>query len=391
VAIHIGQGKVDRRALPDPETHIYAQGPVSEAPRTEIEIELCAIWAQMLNLPAVGIDDDFFVLGGHSLLAAKMFAALDEKFGRTYPLSLLLSSPTIRQLAEHFDRPQETRRKLTSLIPLRSRGNRPSIFAVPGVFGNILGYVDLARELGDDQPFYALQSVGLDGLQPPLDSIEAIAALYINEIQSVQGYGPYAIIGACFGATVAYEITRQLLAAGNEVAYLGLIDPSNREYRGVNAMRSRHFGFWKKTCAVVDLISSRIKLYSNELRNRAGRERIDYAMRKMISIGVTLTDGNKSKRLARELHQLEVARANRRAFRRYRPQSLSGALTTFEVFESNHPRNRRSDKVPWQSLWSGEVNTHHFLAKDSGDLVRTNVVELSRIITERLNAVRPLG
>ena len=108
-------------------------------------------------------------------MAAKMFAMLDEKFARTYPLSLLLSSPTIRQLAEHYDRPVETLRKLTSLVPLRSRGSLPPVFAVPGVFGNVLGYVELARELGEDQPFYALQAVGLDGLQSPFATIEANA------------------------------------------------------------------------------------------------------------------------------------------------------------------------------------------------------------------------
>ncbi len=362
-----------------------------QAPQTEVEKILCSVWEKLFGLSAIGIDDDFFSLGGHSLLGAQMFTMLDEKFGRTYPLSLLLTSPTIRQLAEHFGRPQETRRTLTSLVPLRSRGNRLSIFAVPGVFGNVLGFAALAGELGEDQPFYALQSVGLDGLQPPLESIEAMAALCIREIRSVQSQGSYVIIGACFGATVAYEIVRQLLAAGNKVAYLGLIDPSNRENRGDKIASGGQFEFWNKTRAVVNLLSSRVKLYGDELRNTPGRERIYYVMRKAFSVGGTLTDGNKTKRLARELHQLEVARANRRALRGYSRKPLIGPLTTFDIFESNHPRNRRSDKIPWQSLWSGEVNTYHFAAKDSGDLVHENVVELGRIIAEHLDTVRPLG
>jgi len=384
----IGTGKVDRRKLPDPDmmTRVGQKAPY-QAPHSKVEKILCSVWEKLFDIRAVGVDDDFFSLGGHSLLAAEMFAVLDEKFGRTYPLSLLLSSPTIRQLAEHFGRPQATPKKLTSLVPLRSRGNRPSIFAVPGVFGNVLGYAELAREMGDDQPFYALQSVGLDGLQPPIETIEEMAALYIREIKSVQSQGPYVIIGACFGATVAYEIAHQLLAAGNEVAYLGLIDPSNREYRSDNAMSGGYCEAWNKTGAFVNLLSSRLKTYGDELRKAVGRGRIYYVLRKVFSVGATLTDRSKTKRLTRELHQLEVARANRRALRRYRREPLIGPLTAFAAFESTHPRNRRSDKIPWQNLWSGKANIYHFTAKDSGELVNTNAVELSRIISERLETV----
>ena len=381
----IGVGKVDRKALAnlDRSRSFLADHYVS--PRNPIENELTVIWSQLLNLPQVGIDDDFFLLGGHSLLAAQMFAMLDEKFGRTYPLSLLLSSPTIRQLAKHFAQPQDTRSKFISLVPLRSSGKRPSIFAVPGVFGNVLGYAELARQLGDDQPFYALQSVGLDGLQPPIETIEEMAALYIREIRSVQSQGPYVIIGACFGATVAYEIAHQLLAAGKKVTYLGLIDPSNREYRRDNAASDGHFEAWNKIQAIANLLSSRIKLYGDGFRNTTSRKRISYALRKAHSVGSTLTDRNKIKRLARELHQLEVASANRRALRRYRWEPLIGQLKTFEVFESHHVRHRRSDRIPWQMLWVGEVNMNHFPAKDSGDLISTYVIELSRMISERLD------
>ena len=93
----------------------------------------------------------------------------------------------------------------------------------------MIGFADLARELGSEQPFYGLQSVGLDGGEAPLDSIEEMAALYVGEIRSMQPHGPYVILGACFGATVAYEMARQLLAAGEEVGFLGLLDPTPRE------------------------------------------------------------------------------------------------------------------------------------------------------------------
>jgi hypothetical protein len=59
---------------------------------------------------------------------------------------------------------------------------------------NVLGYADLCRSLGPEQPFYAFQSIGLDGVRVPLESIEMIAEVYVAEIHKVQPRGPYAEI-----------------------------------------------------------------------------------------------------------------------------------------------------------------------------------------------------
>jgi hypothetical protein len=67
-------------------------------------------------------------------------------------------------------------------------------------------YRDLSRHLGDDQPFYGLQSQGLDGSCPPLTSIAEMAAVYVKEIGRVQPHGPYFIAGYCMGGTVAFEV-----------------------------------------------------------------------------------------------------------------------------------------------------------------------------------------
>jgi thioesterase domain-containing protein len=384
----VPNGRVDRSALPVPSSLRPELETAFVAARTSVEKALVGIWSEVLSLDQIGIDDDFFALGGHSLLAAKMFAVFDEKFGRSYPLSLLLSSPTIRKLAEHYSRPQETRRKLNSLVPLRSRGSQRPIFAVPGVFGNVLGFVELAREFGEDRPFYALQSVGLDGLQPPFETIEAMVEEYIKEIRSVQNSGPYVIIGACFGASVAYEIAHELMATGDEVVYLGLIDPNNLESRSDDAIGGVNFTAWNKGRAIVSLLSSRIKFYVEELRHVAGHERLHYLLRKAVSVGATLSNRNKTRPLTRELHQLEVANANRRALRRYHRRPLVGELKTFEVFESNHPRNSRSHELALQMMWNGKVNFYHCPARDSGDMIaKENAVELARMIADHIDTV----
>lgn len=84
----------------------------------------------------------------------------------------------------------------------------------------------LALHLGSDQPFYGLQSQGLDGTQPPLTRIEDMAALYIREIQTIQPTGPYFISGFSLGGVIAYEMAQQLRRQGQEVSLLAILDGS---------------------------------------------------------------------------------------------------------------------------------------------------------------------
>jgi phthiocerol/phenolphthiocerol synthesis type-I polyketide synthase E len=96
-----------------------------------------------------------------------------------------------------------------------------------GAGGTVLMYRALSRHLGDDQPFYGLQSQGLDGSCLPLTSIEEIAAVYVKEIRKVQPHGPYFIAGYCMGGTVAFEVAQQLYELGEPIALLAMFDTMN--------------------------------------------------------------------------------------------------------------------------------------------------------------------
>jgi len=90
-------GKLDRRALPDP-AGLGRDAPL-RPPRDDAEARLCALFASVTGTAEVGIDDDFFAIGGHSLLAMRACALLTESLGRDVPIALLFANPTPERLA----------------------------------------------------------------------------------------------------------------------------------------------------------------------------------------------------------------------------------------------------------------------------------------------------
>jgi len=198
-----------------------------EAPRlvpgNALEAELVTLWEQVLAVRPVGIQDDFFALGGHSLLAARLFDQIERRMGKKLPIAILFQAPTVERLAEILCR-RGWSASWSSLVPIQTSGSRPPFFCVHAVGGNILNYQILSRHLGPEQPFYALQSRGLDGEQPPHDTVEEAAAHYLRELRSVQPRGPYHLGGTSSGGIVAFEMAQQLAAQGERVGLLALID-----------------------------------------------------------------------------------------------------------------------------------------------------------------------
>ena len=213
-------GKVDRRALPEP---AQVQSVISEedflAPRDRVERELVAIWEQVLNVRPISIRSNFFDLGGYSLLAIRAFTQIDQVLGKKLPIATIFQAPTIEQLAQVI-RQNDFAAYASTLVPIQPNGSRPPFFCVHGFGGSVIGYTDLARLLGSDQPVYGLQARGLEGDEEPHTRIEEMAAYYIQAMQAVQPDGPYYLGGYCFGGVVAFEMARQLQAVGQSVARL---------------------------------------------------------------------------------------------------------------------------------------------------------------------------
>jgi len=226
-------GKVDRRALSArtsldaPRSTRGLSFPRLEALNphaVEVEREVTAIFGSLFHM-SVGPDDDFFQLGGNSLLAARLFARIEKRFGRRLPLATVLQARTARSIAGVIQ-DEESNITWSSLVPLRAGGSLAPLFVVHAIGGNIVGYEDLASCLPDDQPLYALQAQGLDGIRAPCTSVPEMAARYIDAIRRVQPEGPYHLGGYSAGGVVAFDMACQLQQAGAQVSTLILIDSS---------------------------------------------------------------------------------------------------------------------------------------------------------------------
>jgi aspartate racemase len=266
-------GKVNRKALPAPDSTRTELAKTFAAPQDELELKLAKLWERVLGLGQIGIDDNFFELGGHSLLAVRLFALIEKSFGKNLPLATLFQAPTIRSLAEVLRKDGWTA-PWSSLVLLQGGGTRRPFFCVHAAGGNVLEYHALAQLLGADQPFYGFQALGLDGSQAPHTSIKEMAAHYIHEMREVQPQGPYLIGGRSSGGTVAFEMACQLVAQGEQVELLALLDTYPAGYfkllPGSGGFRQRGVRLFRK-----------IQTHAQNLRTLSAQESVAYVVGKL--------------------------------------------------------------------------------------------------------------
>ncbi|EPH0542234.1 amino acid adenylation domain-containing protein [Serratia marcescens] len=221
-------GKLDRRALPEPEraavgTREYA------APQGETETTLARVWCELLEIGQIGRHDNFFELGGHSLLAVRLSSQLRQQ-GITLPVQAIFNHPILAELAERIDR-RTAEAPLRKAVPARSSGSRPPLFFVPTGFGDHSYVFELAKEIDETFPVYAVPWPAVEEKPATMSDMAASAVALIREVQP---QGPYHLAGYSSGGVLAYAIAEQLQSAGEAVAFLGLIDT----LRPVEAMHS---------------------------------------------------------------------------------------------------------------------------------------------------------
>lgn len=212
-------GKVNRSALPDrvrSDTLTVSDDLGSEVRR---------IFADVLDrtIDEVGADDDFFDLGGDSLRAVQLLVALEEVAGRVLPPERLMEASTpaamTRSIASdhHLD-------PAGCILAVRAGGDRPPLLFVPGANGQPWAARGLAQHLPESQPVYAAQTPEVRGDGSSPDTVEELAAIYVDALRVIDPDGPYYLVGWSAGGVVAFEIARQLRAGGAVVGTLVLGD-----------------------------------------------------------------------------------------------------------------------------------------------------------------------
>ncbi len=344
--------KVDRRALPAPTTENLARSRRIVLPEDDWERSLVEIFQRTLGTGRISTQSSFHQLGGDSLQAIEIILAMEERWKKKLPITILLQAGSIRELAGFLqtfpaENPAQAETTRSDVVTLRRGGNRPPLFCLQGVWL----YQELAQYLDNNQPVYGvflqeevelLKTKRYDPARSAFRSIPQVATRYLDAIRSLRPHGPYHLVGFSFAGLVAFEMAQQLQAAGEEAAVVVLIDSVIRKA----ALRRRLQGHWK--------------LYrehgTDYLVNRA-RHRIKRAWQKRDYPGETTEAGKQpfaetTSRFGTPAQEDLLDQVSARAAESYAPQPYEGKLVLFRATDQSYFNDNSLD-LGWRDFARG--------------------------------------
>ncbi len=312
-------GKIDKKALPDPGKRGISGGTEHIEPRNNIEKRLVEIWRSILGINKIGVKDNFFQSGGHSLLAVSLIARINKEFNTELPLAGIFKSPTIEDFTKQLGENQKPG-KWTPLVPVRSGVSKTPLFCFYPAGGNVYSYKQLGDQLDHDQPFYVLQAYGLEKGQTPFNRIEDIVNYQLDWILSVQPQGPYFLSGWSLGGLLAFETAQTLLAMGHKIALLALFDSSARKPdEFFKLAKADNAGF------MAGLYAEFLTLPVDKLRTMNEEEQNLYIVNELKQAGLVSDDFD----YEQACRLFKVYKSNSKAVYQYNPRPYQGKVTLF--------------------------------------------------------------
>jgi acyl-CoA synthetase (AMP-forming)/AMP-acid ligase II/thioesterase domain-containing protein/acyl carrier protein len=363
-------------------------------PWSALERDIAGLWQRVLGIDARQIEreDDFFLVGGDSLKAYDLLAHMRKRYRVTMGLRHLFDEASTvagmaRLVEARLKGSAERDSDANGLVLIKDDGDRPPLFAVPGSGGNPVGFIHLARLLDRRQPLIGIESRGMDGSLAPLCRMAAIAADNLARIRKIQPAGPYFLSGACYGARVAYEMARQLQAAGERIGLLLMLDPSPPFY-GPDGQRRSATGVRQRTvrrASLIRFILDRVVLLASTFAKLNGAQRRALIRQKLGVLRGMIEQRDLFRGDRSELYARAVYRANREAGSCYIPGAFAGPAVM--CFTAQRPIGGERDyRLDWMELIPQAGAPVYVSGKDSGDMLNLpHVYELADLVNRWLD------
>ncbi|MEM7125920.1 MAG: alpha/beta fold hydrolase [Chloroflexota bacterium] len=322
---------------------------------TPLEAKIATIWSRCLGTKVTSPQADFFELGGDSLLAVQLLAQLRTHLGLEHDnldVHTLLHAPTIAQLAalihdgqmsttEQHDQSEQHRNSLILPFQIGNPDYSPLILIHPAG-GHVYLYREFVKHLPSKLPVYAIRGIGIEEGESPLNTIEDMAVVYTEALQSVQPKGPYYLVGSSFGGLLAYAMAQYLISQGETVEFLAMFDTPNQNDMQIEV---------KDTADILSYflnVGEDIEVDIQKLRMLSETEQIKFFFQQK---------NDDSEDIAEALRTVQVIKNNLRAMADYIPSPIPVKLHFFLAKE-------RDDFITqptahgWISLAKGGIEIH---------------------------------
>lgn len=376
---------------------------------TPTQKKLAGIWQSVLGQEVTNGDDHFFELRGDSLLAISVISKVRQQFGVALEASILFTSPTLRELAFAIDQklppaaisetiktpfvvaaeknslPRSNITQLPSgIVPLHHGGARKPLFLAPPIMGTLFPYAQFAQLLGKDQPVYGLAPRVDDHGSPVWKSMEEQAAFYVKDILETQPAGPYQLAGWSFGATVAFEVARQLESKGHRVSFFAAIDyPAQGTPQSSMLDFMRFFG-----ASTIKNLSSYLKDYVYLRQKSPDGKKASWMGNIVENAVISKIISPEAKKVFMDQPHLpelmKVYRGNAAALAKYKPgSSYKGKIDLFRT--EDHNMKRHNSTLEWETMTHGRVLVHKIGGTHMTILRSPYVEKLAELIKKHLN------